>query len=358
MHTIEKVPEFGMFKLIAELYKDPERKSILRILFELCCLWVLYRTIPSHYFSRYLFKRDITTVRDYIPGKLLYKRKAKFNERSARNMLDNKFFFDLYYRQLDFPLPQLWMHNTRRAFLVDRKYLEIHDVDGFKEVVARVIKANAADNTLYIKKAYDAYGGSNIHKIHLDHLTSYPDKINEIFSEVINSAFIFQQTIKQHPEMDKLSPFSLNTMRFDTFINTDGTVEIISGYMKTNIRNNHVDNEPTGGCEISLDLETGRLRKYGHLTLKFNGLSRSTQHPTTKTVFENFVVPYFKEAKEMVIQAARVMPALRLVGWDVAIGENGPVLIEGNSDYDIAASDLSYGGYRTNPVFKKVFKEI
>jgi hypothetical protein len=52
------------------------------------------------------------------------------------------------------------------------------------------------------------------------------------------------------------------------------------------------------------------------------------------------------------------MPGLRLVGWDIAIVEHGPILIEGNSDYDIAASNLAYGGYRTNPVFRKVLNEI
>jgi Sugar-transfer associated ATP-grasp len=37
-------------------------------------------------------------------------------------------------------------------------------------------------------------------------------------------------------------------------------------------------------------------------------------------VFENFTIPHFKEAKELAIQAARVMPDLRLIGWDIAIG--------------------------------------
>jgi hypothetical protein len=49
---------------------------------------------------------------------------------------------------------------------------------------------------------------------------------------------------------------------------------------------------------------------------------------------------------------------LRLVGWDVAIGASGPVLIEGNSDYDITGNDLADGGYFANPTFRKAFHEI
>ncbi len=52
------------------------------------------------------------------------------------------------------------------------------------------------------------------------------------------------------------------------------------------------------------------------------------------------------------------MPGLRIVGWDVGIGETGPVMIEGNSDYEITGNDIADGGYRANPVFRKVLREL
>jgi hypothetical protein len=42
----------------------------------------------------------------------------------------------------------------------------------------------------------------------------------------------------------------------------------------------------------------------------------------------------------------------------VAIGESGPILIEGNSDYDITGNDLVDGGYLANTTFRKVLHEI
>jgi glutathione synthase/RimK-type ligase-like ATP-grasp enzyme len=75
-------------------------------------------------------------------------------------------------------------------------------------------------------------------------------------------------------------------------------------------------------------------------------------------IFEDFTIPMFNEAKELVLKTASYMPGLRLVGWDVAIGENGPVIIEGNSDYEIRGSDFAYGGYLTNKTFRKVLDEI
>jgi len=43
-----------------------------------------------------------------------------------------------------------------------------------------------------------------------------------------------------------------------------------------------------------------------------------------------------------------------MIGWDIAISNHGPVLIEGNARYyDMQLSDIAYGGYRNNPVFQK-----
>ena len=38
----------------------------------------------------------------------------------------------------------------------------------------------------------------------------------------------------------------------------------------------------------------------------------------------------FKEAVELVKEAAKVIPEVAYVGWDVAVTENGPLIIEGN----------------------------
>ena len=43
------------------------------------------------------------------------------------------------------------------------------------------------------------------------------------------------------------------------------------------------------------------------------------------------ITPYWKEAKEMCLKAAEKVPEMRFIAWDVAITENGPTFIEGNS---------------------------
>ena len=109
---------------------------------------------------------------------------------------------------------------------------------------------------------------------------------------------------------------------------------------------------------VGIDMKTGRLKKEGYSTFSYCGVRILRSHPITGTVFENFEIPLFDRAKSLTLEAAGLVPGLRIVGWDVAIGESGPVLIEGNSDYGMTGNDLSEGGYRTNQVFRKVLAEV
>jgi len=144
----------------------------------------------------------------------------------------------------------------------------------------------------------------------------------------------------------------------DTFIDKEGTVEIIAPYLRMSTSNLHVDNTSSGGCCVGINPDSGRLKKYGYTSISKTGGKILTAHPVTKVEFLDFKIPYFNEAKQFVLQVASLVPNLRLIGWDMAITGSGPLLIEGNLKYDLTNHDLTYGGYKTNPVFKKVLQEF
>ena len=77
---------------------------------------------------------------------------------------------------------------------------------------------------------------------------------------------------------------------------------------------------------ISLDTKTGRLK--GDAIDK--DLRHFKKHPVSKTYFNNYEIPYWEETKKLVLKAALVNQNIKVVGWDVAITKNGPVLVEGN----------------------------
>jgi glutathione synthase/RimK-type ligase-like ATP-grasp enzyme len=75
-----------------------------------------------------------------------------------------------------------------------------------------------------------------------------------------------------------------------------------------------------------IDLKTGKLVR----PALDKDLNEFTHHPKTNVKIEGFQIPFFKEVKEMVKEAALESDKILVVGWDVAITDEGPLIIEGN----------------------------
>ena len=165
-----------------------------------------------------------------------------------------------------------------------------------------------------------------------------------------------QETLIQHPEVDCINPYSINTVRIDTYIKENGDVEILSALMRFGRKGSIVDNaSSSGGFFIGLDLESGKLADYGMQFLNL-GNKYIYEHPDTKIKLQGHHIPYIEETKKLVIKAAKCLGD-RLVGWDVAITPKGPALIEGNSKYHIGMQEMAYGGYRRHPVFREILEK-
>ncbi len=136
---------------------------------------------------------------------------------------------------------------------------------------------------------------------------------------------ILEEIVIQHPKMASLCPTSVNTCRIATLLG-DKKKGIVYSFLR--IGNGKImDNVDCGGMASRIDIESGKLitvgaDKQGNTFIK---------HPMTNTSIIGFQIPFWNEAKEMCLEAAQMIPQMRYVAWDVAITENGPTLIEGNS---------------------------
>lgn len=349
----------GVLTLISEILRDPDSKSVPRIVYEIFILILIQKGFPRHYFSKYLFKKNITNIKDYYPEDFLYyKLKPVLNEQAVRDVVENKLYFDFFYKQFNVPLPKILMYNHRNVFVKANENFKIENASDFYEELVCIFKKNPTFNSIFIKRTYGSYGGREVFRINRDELISQSEIIDNLYLNVIKTGFLFQETVKQHPKLNILNPSSLNTIRIDTFIDKEGNIDVISAYIRMSMNNKHVDNISSGGCQVGINLQTGKLKKDGYSGFSNAGTEVFTKHPVTGVVFEDFEIPYFAEVKELIVNVAGFMPGLRLMGWDVAIGESGPVLIEGNSDYAMGGNDISEGGYRTNAIFRKMLREL
>jgi hypothetical protein len=67
---------------------------------------------------------------------------------------------------------------------------------------------------------------------------------------------------------------------------------------------------------------------------------RVLKHPDSGVVFEGYKIPYYEEAVALAKRCMDSFYGLKSVGWDVAITTDGPVIIEGNDDWGLAAHQM------------------
>ena len=136
---------------------------------------------------------------------------------------------------------------------------------------------------------------------------------------------IVEDKVIQHPAIAALCPTSVNTIRVATMLG-DKKEGIVYAYIR--IGNGKVmDNVDCGGMAAPVDIETGVITGVGA-----NKAGETYEiHPMTGTKIPGTQIPYWEDVKTMCLNAMHVVPQVRFVAWDVAITEDGPVFIEGNS---------------------------
>lgn len=150
----------------------------------------------------------------------------------------------------------------------------------------------------------------------------------EIYDRFIKEGkILLEEPIKQTEEMAKLSVNSVNTIRTGTAIDKDGNVHILYTVLRVSGSKSFLDNASQGGYWTLLS-EDGEITKPMYKNLPKEYITEV--NPITGFKYTGFKIPQFDKVKELAIEAAQISKGLRYVGWDIAITDNGPILIEGN----------------------------
>jgi len=155
----------------------------------------------------------------------------------------------------------------------------------------------------------------------------YLNRLKGLFKYLTdNQLFLIEEPIIQHEKMNSINPGSVNTCRIVSCMNDKDEVTLLASFIRIGNGIAVVDNFNSGGMTAKVDINSGKIledavNKEGTIFDK---------HPISGTKIKDFEIPFFDEAKKMVIEAAKLSKNVRYVGWDVAITENGPTLVEGN----------------------------
>ena len=209
---------------------------------------------------------------------------------------------------------------TNRTFkkFISRDWLyvpesSLHDFKNFIE----------KHHSFILKKNWCAQG-IGIEKVSLpDNLSE--EELTNLYVKYKESFCMLEEIVRQHAKMKTLSKKSVNTIRVATY-NNAGNVFVVATAIRCGKGKSVTDNLQGGGLCAAVDAKSGIIKSYGF----DEQLDKYLLHPDTGAQILGFNIPHWNKVLETAIEAHKLIPEIKWVGWDIAITEDGVELIEGN----------------------------
>lgn len=313
MHILQ-----GIEKYTLALNKLSKQSSISRFYLYLDCLWsyIRYGCVINHYtegnfYLRCCFERNrIFTYKKWL--KVL-----KYNDGYYTHLLKkkddfNKFFHDYIGRNWLFS--KGLSYKSFISFLMKHHRIFIKPVDGLEGHGCKIVEYN---------------NGADYH---------------QLYENLIKSGYMIEEVVDQHPLM-VFGNKAVNTIRVYTIYDKKLRKAIcIKTTLRVGIGDSIVDNSLSGGVSYEVDLDTGIIDSRG---MRVNDENGYLFHPGTDICMMGFKIPFWKNVLSICVDAASLIPQVRFIGWDVAITQKGPILIEGNNAPGVGILEFvgNYGYY-------------
>lgn len=273
---------------------------------------------------------------------------------------DRYLSMDLYYF---FVIPALNRHDFKDAYLdkniystlfpnVRQPLAVVKNMNGCyyrdDEEISRtqaIAAVKAAGGELMIKPTVETCNGEGVEPI-----TDLGDGALSALFDHYGINFIVQEKVRQHPDIQRVNPTSLNSMRLYTFRHTDGTYEFLYPYahLRFGGKGATKDNVSQGGGTCLIDSD-GRVndRVYRFKTMQVSSLKQETG-------IDSLVIPNYAKVAQTLLQMHRRLPYFDFVGWDVTVLPDGePLLIEFNLVPSVEGPQMMAG-----PMFGDFLDEV
>ena len=162
--------------------------------------------------------------------------------------------------------------------------------------------------------------------------------------------FIVQEKVKQHPDIQRVNPTSLNSMRLYTYRHLDGSYEFLYpfAHMRFGGKGAIKDNVSQGGgtCLIYADGQVDD-KVYRFRSMQVSSLQQETG-------VDRLVIPGYQRVVETLLKMHSRLPYFDFVGWDVTVLPDGePLLIEFNLVPSVEGPQMMAG-----PMFGDCLDEV
>ncbi len=304
---------------------------------------------PNEYYFMYGFdvksRQEQKAYLHYAPFML---RRDALNLASKHNstcILRDKLYFGIFADALGIDTAKNIIYAVDGALylLAEKRYITLAEFARLMngKLFCKIVDGECGDG-IFILKLQDGRMYCDGHEISCD----------ELGRRIKGRKYLFQECMVQHPEMSRLYDKSINTIRLVTVrdLRTRDIV-VLPSILRIGANGNVVDNTSQGGIAVGFDLETGQLHPYGFYKPQFG--RRVECHPNSKVVFADFHIPFIREAIGQAIRFHSFLKDIHSIGWDIAIGSQGPIFIEGNDNWEINGPQIGNHGLKME--FEKYF---
>lgn len=330
----------------ASCFPEQPRKSKFMRMFSLTWYLFRYGEILWQYNLYGLDVKPFKAMKDYIGNKELLWREYKYNVLYPKvdytDILKDKKLFYMFLSANGFNTPIVYAYSEKGS---------IYPL-GWRKDYPKGISTISVEDILnkegwFFCKPTEGICGRGIFLLEIgkesikinDEIKSYEEASSFLESAFKDDDYVIQEVLRQHPYMAKLHQQSVNTMRIITARNKQTKeIEFVTGFLRIGGGKSQTDNMAGGGMAVGIDFETGYLKHYGYF---FNNdkSERIEMHPALNVRFDTIQIPRLQEAIQTSMELHKRLSSLALIGWDVAITEDGVAFIEGNDNPGLSQSN-------------------
>lgn len=315
-------------------------KPLGQIFQELRDIRALYGVLPLHYIRLGLYRADTGDARTFLPSALADRKRRRLQDVDAQRTLGDKHLFHTEMAAAGVPLADL-------ALTVSDGKCIAPDGSALSTDAAQALLADAPYDL--ISKPANGAGGAGVRLV--------DDTAGALAMAVSDTTTtLFEERLKPHPAMAPLFCGAINTIRIDTTLE-DGIWRHSGASIRLGRRDEVVDNGPAGGLVANIDVKTGRLTGTLH-NLQKGRISIGDRHPDTGAPLTDFQLPDWDAMCAITRHAADVAKGAVTIGWDMALTDRGPVVIEGNAGWNINMLQLGTIGLLDTPTGRLLFPDI
>lgn len=298
MNTIKRIiSEMKACKDALKLLPPPYNKSKVRYYLDMLLSIKKYGALADDYISMSFYNKSHEEKVKYVTSgnkRLFYK---KFYDDNARETLAKKNLFNKKYSNY-----------VTRAWI----YTEDVTIDEIREFIKK-------QDRVIVKPTSSTWGKGVGVKTYND--------IDIIIENVQKgNHYMIEEVIVNHPDVAKVNPDSVNTLRVETCLDSKGDFHLLNVLFMVGSAKTIVSNCHSGGMMCHVDIKTGCIDNAGYNP---KGIWYE-EHPVSKIKLRGYKLPYIDKLEEYIKGVCQVMPNARYVGWDVVITPEGFELIEGN----------------------------